>query len=456
MQAIQTVTVGSGGASSIEFSSIPDTYTDLKLVVSLRSNRTGGATEIVLIKFNGVSTDLSTRWLQGEGSGSPASATATTGRVGIANGGTSTSNTFTSAEITIPNYAGAANKSFSTDMTQENNATEAYQVISAGLWSSTAAITSIEILPADGPNWVEHSTATLYGIKSTAGSGAPKATGGMISYDAANNKWVHVFTASGTFTPTEDLTCEYLVIAGGGAGGSSGYGAGGGGGGGYRSSVSGESSGGGGSAESSLTLDAATGYTVTIGAGGSGITASSYNTAKNNGTNSEFATITSTSGGGGSGGNVVGSDGGSGGGGDGGYSTVGGDGTSNQGRNGGQGIYGNPSVEVAAGGGGGGASTNGTSASISGSVASGGNGGNGVASSITGSSVTRAGGGGGGSYQSATPGNGGLGGGGNGAQNDATNGTISTGSGGGGSGNSGISVTSGSGGSGIVIVRYSA
>jgi len=39
MVAIQTVTVGSGGAANIEFTSIPQTYTDLVVVLSLRNNR---------------------------------------------------------------------------------------------------------------------------------------------------------------------------------------------------------------------------------------------------------------------------------------------------------------------------------------------------------------------------------------------------------------------------------
>ena len=49
---IETVTVGSGGAASIEFSSIPQTYTDLKVVYSLRSTN---SSVILDIQFNGLS-----------------------------------------------------------------------------------------------------------------------------------------------------------------------------------------------------------------------------------------------------------------------------------------------------------------------------------------------------------------------------------------------------------------
>ena len=65
------------------------------------------------------------------------------------------------------------------------------------------------------------------------------------------------------------FSVEYIVVAGGGGGGSAnGYSGGSGGAGGYRSSISGESSGGGASAESALTLNVDTVYTVTVGGGG--------------------------------------------------------------------------------------------------------------------------------------------------------------------------------------------
>ena len=71
-------------------------------------------------------------------------------------------------------------------------------------------------------------------------------SGGTVS--SSGGYRIHTFTSSGTFTNTiENLSTEYLVIAGGGSGGNtedfSGTGASGGGAGGYRSSISGESSG---------------------------------------------------------------------------------------------------------------------------------------------------------------------------------------------------------------------
>jgi hypothetical protein len=244
---------------------------------------------------------------------------------------------------------------------------------------------------------------------------------------------------------------DFLVIAGGGAGGSniSSYNSGGGGGGagGYRTSYS--TSGGGASAESKLTFNLGTVYTITVGAGGSGRSA---NTALdgNVGTNSsisgtDLTTITSSGGGGGGKGNSTGTsilDGGSGGGGSSINSTAinGGSGTVNQGYAGGNGL----GVPNYSGGGGGGAGAVGVNAT---STRNGGNGGAGLASSITGSSITRAGGGGGGRYGSGTNGTGGTGGGGDAGAN---NGTTNTGSGGGGAYDN---TASGAGGKGVVILR---
>jgi hypothetical protein len=124
-----------------------------------------------------------------------------------------------------------------------------------------------------------------------------------------------VFTTSTRPTPTAStVTVDYLVVAGGGSGAV--RHPGGGGAGGLRTSY-GLSSGGGAVAESSLTLNVSTRYTVTIGAGGSSVTSDGVqqNRSGNNGTDSVFGTITSSGGGGGGAYNTNGFSGGSGGGG---------------------------------------------------------------------------------------------------------------------------------------------
>jgi len=67
-QLIQTVTVGSGGASSIDFTSIPQNFTDLQIVISARSTLTGTNYEDVGIKFNSSSSGYTERQIYANGS----------------------------------------------------------------------------------------------------------------------------------------------------------------------------------------------------------------------------------------------------------------------------------------------------------------------------------------------------------------------------------------------------
>ena len=75
-----------------------------------------------------------------------------------------TANTFSNNSIYIPNYTGSNNKSVSVDSVYENNATTAGQHLVSGLWASSAAITSVKLTEGFGNNWVQYTTATLYGI----------------------------------------------------------------------------------------------------------------------------------------------------------------------------------------------------------------------------------------------------------------------------------------------------
>lgn len=152
-------------ASSISFTSIPGTFTDLMLVCSLRSSQ-ADTVGYAGIQFNGdTGSNYSGRYLNGNGSGTPGSASYTSTRIyGQGTGGdSSTSNTFSSMEFYIPNYAGSTNKSVSLTNVNETNATAAYMTIVAGLWSNTAAITQIDLL-YPGYNFLANSSAYLYGI----------------------------------------------------------------------------------------------------------------------------------------------------------------------------------------------------------------------------------------------------------------------------------------------------
>jgi hypothetical protein len=159
---ISSVTVGSGGAANIEFTSIPATYTDLLVKLSARSARAAAATDFVQINLNSSASDFTARGL--EGNGAAAISFTDTVFLGAISSAGGTASTFGSLELYIPNYLRSNNKSFSTDSVSENNATTAFAELTAGLWSQTTAISSIKILSATANNFLQYTTAYLYGI----------------------------------------------------------------------------------------------------------------------------------------------------------------------------------------------------------------------------------------------------------------------------------------------------
>ena len=159
---IASVTVGAGGAATMSLTSIPNTYTDLVLKVSARTDSIGSGNGFAMY-LNGSTSSYTRRSVYGDGA-LTASNSGSTAAGGLINGTTETSNTFASTDIYIPNYAGSNNKSTSHDSVSENNATFAYVLLSAGLWSDTSVVTSMTLTPNAG-NFVRYTTATLYGIK---------------------------------------------------------------------------------------------------------------------------------------------------------------------------------------------------------------------------------------------------------------------------------------------------
>ena len=167
MTLIQSVTVPSGGSSSIDFTSIPSTYTDLKLVVSARSAYSSQY-NFCALTVNGSATGYSARYVSGNGA-SATSGTGYTDKIRIdTDAASNTSNTFGSTEIYIPNYAGSNNKSFSIDWVYESNSSTNMEMqLLAALWSNSSSITSIKYENLNSSSFVQYSTAYLYGIRNS-------------------------------------------------------------------------------------------------------------------------------------------------------------------------------------------------------------------------------------------------------------------------------------------------
>jgi len=408
-QLIQKIELNSD-ASSVTFSNIPQNYTDLKLVYSIRNTNTNN---YQTMNFNGSTSNFSQRELQGDGSSAGSgSRTDSLIRASVVPSNF-TASTFSNTQIYIPNYTSSLYKSFNVKTIVENNSTTGYTWMISGLWSNTSTISSIGITSSMAAG----SSIYLYGI-----THVPIIRGGEVS--VRDGFKYHTFKSSGSLQVVEPGNVEYLIAAGGGGGGSGG-GAGGGGAGGVvtgKCKVQPQK------------------YTITIGAGGT----RGNNSNGGDGNNSLFGEIVSAIGGGGGSSNVGGGGGRSGGSGGGGGGTNKTGGSSTQTSpgagigygNAGGGTSGSNAGAAAGGGGAGAAATTGTRDASSG--------GNGV--TIWGVTL----GGGGGGYGGNSNGSGGSGGGepGAGSTNGGTN------LGGGGGGRQDTISTGSTGGSGIVIIRY--
>lgn len=171
MKLIETVTVGAGGTSSISFSSIPQTYTDLKLIFSLRSTANFDV-DIVRIAVNSDSSSYIFRNLVNEGGtvrSYTQSAYGSNNFMGYINGNFGTSSVFGNGECYFADYTNStANKIISHDTVQENNGTAGWHWLGASLFQSNSAISSLTLSPPAG-TFLQYSSASLYGILKGSG-----------------------------------------------------------------------------------------------------------------------------------------------------------------------------------------------------------------------------------------------------------------------------------------------
>jgi len=172
LQPIYTQTVGSGGASSITFNNIPQTFTDLKIVMSGRSSFSTGDAFFMQIGTSG-SIDSAAHYSNTRllGNGGATISDKYSGKTGIfyyaaMPGAGSTANTFNNAEIYIPNYTSSNYKQILLDNVAENNSATTYteQDLMAGLWQNSGSVTNIMFATFNGGNFVQYSTFSLYGV----------------------------------------------------------------------------------------------------------------------------------------------------------------------------------------------------------------------------------------------------------------------------------------------------
>lgn len=160
----------SSTTSSVTFSAIDNSYSDLIFKVSARTN-TGSTQSNLAIEFNGDSSSLYSSVILFDTGNTAYSQVwnnlSYTYTYGNAVGSTATSNTFSNFELYLPNYNNNA-KTYSTfGVTENNSSTDASICINAGYYNSANAITSVRFFANDSSSFVANSSFWLYGIKNS-------------------------------------------------------------------------------------------------------------------------------------------------------------------------------------------------------------------------------------------------------------------------------------------------
>ena len=166
-ESIATVTVGSGGAADITFSSIPATYTHLQIRLIGRSDRAANTDTLRLQANSDTASNYTTHGLYGDGASAGSFAEVPQAfmqfyRPAGANAGT---NTFGSIVIDILDYQNTNKFKTARGLGGSDNNGNGLIYLTSGLWRNTSAITSLKLFPGVGTNFTQHSHFALYGIK---------------------------------------------------------------------------------------------------------------------------------------------------------------------------------------------------------------------------------------------------------------------------------------------------
>jgi hypothetical protein len=171
LELISTSTVGATAVSSIDFTSISSAYTDLLVVYSLRTSLTGGPYHFddCAVRFNGDTASNYNNYIFRLRQGSVSAAGSSTSTIIAlyeANAADATASSFGNGQLYISEYASTNYKPVDImGGSESNNTTETQLGFISGLWKNTSAITSIKLYSQNGTNFVQYSTASLYGIK---------------------------------------------------------------------------------------------------------------------------------------------------------------------------------------------------------------------------------------------------------------------------------------------------
>ena len=165
-ESIATISVGSGGASSISFTSIPSTFTHLQIRGIARSGRASTQDEYKINYNSDTGNNYSRHSVVGYGSGVEATGFVSQShwRAGWFAGNNLTANGFGAAVFDILDYTNTNKYKTGRGFTSYDGNGNGNSGFVSGVWLSTSAITQIDITPAFS-SFLQYSSFALYGIK---------------------------------------------------------------------------------------------------------------------------------------------------------------------------------------------------------------------------------------------------------------------------------------------------
>ena len=168
-ESIATITVGAGGASSIEFTSIPGTYQHLQVRVVARSTASDTNNDMRMQVNSDTGSNYAYHLLDGNGSSASAFGLASQSNPTVIyramTAANATASVFGASIIEILDYASTSKTKTARGLGGHDRNGAGVISLNSVLWNSTSAITSIK-LTTSASNFAQHSTAALYGIRS--------------------------------------------------------------------------------------------------------------------------------------------------------------------------------------------------------------------------------------------------------------------------------------------------
>jgi len=169
-ESIATVSVGSGGAANVEFTSIPATYKHLEIRFIGRTTRSDTIDDLFVQVGNGsvdTGSNYASHRLYGTGGGVGAGASTNQTQWNWYNeltAATASASVFGIGVISILDYADTNKYKTGRILGGSDNNGSGYVEYHSGLWRSTSAITNIKFTANN--NFVQYTHFALYGIKS--------------------------------------------------------------------------------------------------------------------------------------------------------------------------------------------------------------------------------------------------------------------------------------------------